>query len=79
MIYLYFFAGLATGAMLAVFSIRYINGTDAKTVAKNETGAAVERLNGKEMDEETIRKQEREKELQKQFNNMMAYTGKRQP
>ena len=76
--YLYYFAGFVTGALLAVFSVKHFYKADARTGAKHGAKAAEERLNDKEMDEDAIKKREQEKKLQKQFDNMMAYTGKRQ-
>lgn len=69
------FAGLAVGFALGLICARYTGHTDANDGTKNAPSGNTGSLNGKENDQAEKELQER---LEKQFKNLMAYTGKKQ-
>ena len=68
-----FFAGMLTGAVVALFSTFCLH--NAKTKAKAETAPSGEEAC---LNEEKKRRAERLKELDRQFDNLMNYKGEEQ-
>ncbi len=68
-----FFAGMLTGAVLALISVWYLKQTDTHQEETEETSAESERLNREKRERARIIK-----EQERQHNNMMTYTGKEQ-
>ena len=68
-----FFAGMLTGAVVALFSEFCLH--KAKTKAKAETAPSGEETR---LNDEKKRRAERLKELDRQFDNLMNYKGEEQ-
>ena len=68
-----FFAGMLTGAVVALFSGYCLH--KAKTKAKAETAPSGEEAR---LNEDKKRRAERLKELDRQFDNLMNYKGEEQ-
>ena len=68
-----FFAGMLTGAVVALFSGYCLH--KAKTKAKAETAPSGEEVR---LNEEKKRRAERLKEQDRQFDNLMNYKGEEQ-
>ena len=70
---IYFFAGFATGAVTALFSVFCLHKAKVKEKETEENTCHSDRSN-KEKEE----RERREREEQRQHENMMRYTGKEQ-
>ena len=70
---IYFFAGFATGAVTALFSAYCMNKAKTKAAGEKEISQKEARLNA-----EKEERAELLKKLERQFDNMMKYTGKEQ-
>ena len=71
-----FFLGFITGAALVLIPVVYRQRENARADKKKATSAHEESLNGRNDDGTTDR--ELLQELNRQFNQMMRYTGKEQ-
>lgn len=69
-----FFAGLALGLGMGLILARYLGHTDASADVGKGTSVDTDGLNNKKTDPE----QELKERQEKQFRNLMAYTGKKQ-
>ena len=70
---IYFFAGFATGAVTALFSAYCWHKAKTKAVEIKEPSPQEARLNAEKKTREELLK-----ELERQFDNVMSYTGKEQ-
>jgi hypothetical protein len=68
-----FIGGMFTGAVLGIIAVALVSVGRHKEVPNTENSADSDSLN-----EEKRRRAERKADLDKQFDNLMAYTGKEQ-
>ncbi len=68
-----FIGGMFTGAVLGIIAVALVSVGGHKEVPNTENKADSDSLN-----EEKRRRAERKADLDKQFDNLMAYTGKEQ-
>lgn len=74
----FFLAGLLTGAVLSFICWRYLHSPNAQPAKKRETDAGLNNQEDEEAERKRLERKEWIEEHERQFFNMMNYTGAKQ-